>query len=117
MIHEKVVVECPGTPFKLGKRMLILPPLSLLQLETFAQPLAEFKGISEGMSGGDIKQISMIIDIVQAALSRNYPEITREEVGADIDFASAIPSMNALVKVSGLVDRVPEEDKGEPGER
>lgn len=117
MINEKVVVDCPGTPFKLGKRMLILPPLSLLQLETFAAPLAEFKGIADGIGGGDIKTISMIVDIITAALSRNYPEITREEVGTDIDFASAIPSMNALVKVSGLVDRVPEGDKGEPGER
>lgn len=107
---KKAVVPVPGSPFKFGKDTIILPPLSLLHLANFKEKLMNFRGDSADMS-----QIDTVIDVCHAALSRNYPELTREEVGGTLGLECFQEVMLDIVRVSGLVDRLPEEvaDEGE----
>lgn len=108
---KRAVVKIPGTPFRFDGEDVIMPPLALLHLSNFKEQLKNFKGDTNDMS-----QIDTVIDVCHAALSRNYPELTREEVGMALGLESFQEVMIAIVKVSGLVDRLPEEEL-EEGEK
>ena len=82
-----------------GKR--IVPPLSLGAVEAFQEKL---KGYSGGM--GDV---GLVIDVSHAALTRNYPGITRTEVADLIDLSNMNAVMFAVMNVSGLVPADPGE--------
>lgn len=76
---------------------LVVPPLSLSAVETLQDRLAEFSGT--------MKDVSLVIDALKAALSRNYPEITREEVGELVDLGNMTNVMVAVMDVSGLIPK------------
>lgn len=107
------IVKVNGVPFDFGGRVLVIPPMTLGAFEQLQKRLAGMSGDARDASG-----IETTIDSVHAALRRNYPDITREEVGELIDFGNMTEAMACAMDVSGL-KRMSLEEKTEgkkPGE-
>jgi len=86
-----------GETMNLGGTDFVIPPLSLGSLELFQERMASFKG------GLDATSIKLTIDLTHAALQRNYPAITRQEVGDVIDISNVEQVMSCVMKVAGLM--------------
>lgn len=91
------VVKVKGIPLTLDGRTWTVPPLSLGALEQLQERLAQFTG-DVGAAG----QISTAIDALHAALRRNYPDVTREQVAEMIGLENMAEVMEAVMDVAGL---------------
>ncbi|MGY8811490.1 MAG: hypothetical protein ACKVK5_10690 [Pseudomonadales bacterium] len=93
------VVNVPGieVPFT-GGQTLTIPPLSLGALE---QLLDRINAVMGGASM-DVSSIGTVIDAAHAALKRNYPEMTRDQVGDLVDLANMREVLEAVMSASGL---------------
>ena len=91
------IVKIKGIPVPFGDQTLVIPPLSLGALEQLQDRLANMR---EDMS--DPEYIGTVIDTVHAALGRNYPDMTREEVADLIDLENMQDVMGCAMDVSGL---------------
>ena len=96
-----------GIPLYFGDQPLIIPPLSLGALEQLQDRLANMR---EDM--GDPEYIGTVIDTVHAALGRNYPDMTREEVADLIDLENMQEAMACAMDVSGLKRKALEAAEG-----
>lgn len=85
-----------GTELDLGGKKYTVPPLSLGALEDLGERLKRFTG------GADKESVSTVIDALFAALSRNYPNITREEVREMVGLENMHEAMAAVMNVSGF---------------
>lgn len=91
------VVKVKGIPVNLGGEDFVIPPLSLGALEQLQERVANFRG-----DIGDKEQVATVIDAALAALKRNYPEISRQEVADMIDVGNMADVFEAVMDVSGL---------------
>jgi hypothetical protein len=89
-----------GMSIKMGGKEYIVPPLNFKQLRNLKTQIESLSGIS-GAPDGD--QIEAVTQIVQAALSRNYPEITTDDVEGLIDLFNLRTIISAIMGISGLV--------------
>ncbi len=102
------VVKVKGLTVSLGGTEYVVPPLSLGALEQFQDSLANFTGDIT-----DKKQIGTIADCAHAALRRNYPALTREEVADMIGLENMMEVMEAVMDISGLKRKSREASDGE----
>ncbi|MEQ1663172.1 MAG: hypothetical protein ABL877_10810 [Thiobacillus sp.] len=106
------IVKVKGVPFDFNGRVLVIPPLTLGAYEQLQQRLAEFPSDVR-----DQASIETTIDSVHAALRRNYPDMTREEVGGLVDFSNMQDVMACTMDVAGLKRKALEAELGDkPGE-
>lgn len=93
-----IVVNVPGIEHTFaGGKVLVIPPLSLGDLEQLLEP------INHVMNGAmDMAAIGTVIDATHAALRRNYPEIERAEVGSLIDLRNMQEVLHAVMNASGM---------------
>lgn len=96
-----------GIPFDFGGRVLVIPPISLGALEPLQERLT---GMSDDMF--DPENISTVIDTVHAALKRNYPDMTREEIADMIDLENMQEVMTCAMDVAGLKRKALEASTG-----
>src|ERR1700746_47381 len=89
----------PGVSVTMGGQDWVVPPLNLGQLRRFMPKVRQLTEI--GASMGEA-QISVLVDIVTAALQRNYPEITTDQVENLLDLGNANVVLNAVLTGSGL---------------
>src|SRR5438105_2511258 len=89
----------PGVTVAMGGQDWIVPPLTLGQLRRLMPEVRQLNEI--GASMGET-QINVLIDIVTAALQRNYPETTPEKVENLLDLGNASAVLNAVLTGSGL---------------
>ena len=89
----------PGVAVAMGGRDWIVPPLTLGQLRQLMPKVRQLTEI--GASMGEA-QINVLIDIVTAALQRNYPETTPDKVETLLDLGNASAVLNAVLTGSGL---------------
>jgi hypothetical protein len=89
----------PGVTVAMGGQDWIVPPLTLGQLRRLMPKVRQLTEI--GASMGE-PQISVLVDIVTAALQRNYPEITPDQVENFLDLGNASAVLNAVLTGSGL---------------
>lgn len=94
-----------GIKVNLGGTDYIVPPLSLGALELYQDELETFTGAIDKAS------TTLTINIGTAALRRNYPDLTREQVADMIDVANMMEVFEAVMDVSGLKRKA--EDSGE----
>lgn len=90
------VVKIKGLAINLGGADFVVPPLSLGALEQLEERLKAFSGDIT-----DKSQVATAIDALHAALRRNYPEMTREQVADMIDVGNMIEAFEAVMDVSG----------------
>ena len=89
----------PGVAVAMGGQDWIVPPLTLGQLRRLMPKVRQLTEI--GASMGEA-QINVLIDIVTAALQRNYPETTPDKVENLLDLGNASVILNAVLTGSGL---------------
>lgn len=84
---------------------LLVPALSLEQFEQFAEKLQSFEKMGEdpiaAVKGGMLKDV---VEIVHATVSRNYPEMTIEDVKAKIDLRN-LPEFVAAATGASVVSK------------
>src|SRR5574337_945295 len=97
--------KIPGARMNLGGRELVLAPLNLQQVEQFESVLPEL-----GKQGSLRDALSTGVPIIHASLSRNYPEITLDEVRGLLDIGNFREALDAMLGISGYSRRQP----GEP---
>lgn len=101
-------VANPGTRIVLGGTPYVLPPLSIGQMEQLKpEELAQMS--SGGMGAG---KITMIGDLTFGALTRNYPNVTRDDVVKHLDLGNMMDVLGALMKMSNFT-----RDESEPEEK
>jgi hypothetical protein len=91
----------PGVELTLGGRRLVVPPMSLGTLELMHERLAQLATLP----ATDPSAVRTLVDATHAALQRNYPAMTREEVGQLVDLGNMTEVYEALMDVSGVKRR------------
>lgn len=94
----------PGVEFDFGGDVRVIPALSLGDVIRLGPKLSKIQ--SGGLDIADMAPV--VVEIVYAALKRNYPEITAEDVANLVDLRNTKPVIDALMGVS-----LPED--GSPG--
>jgi hypothetical protein len=103
----------PGVAVAMGDCDWVVPPLTLGQLRRLMPQVRQLTEI--GASMGEA-QIAVLVDIVTAALQRNYPEMTPGEVENLLDLGNASAVLNAVLTGSGLKpDGAPRGSRLPPG--
>lgn len=86
----------PGRDITLSGKVYTIPPLSLGALQRFQKQLANYTG------GIDPETVQLTIDVATAALKRNYPDITADQVADMIDLGNIQEVFMAVMNVSGM---------------
>lgn len=93
-----------GKEIELGGKTYIVPPLNLAMVEHFQDQLINYTG------GIDPQSVRLVAEVTHAALKRNYPELTLEEVKDVLDLGNMVEVFSAVLQVAGFVAR---SDQGE----
>jgi len=92
----------PGVTVAMGGQDWLIPPLTLGQLRRLMPKVRQLTEI--GASMGEA-QIGVLVEIVAAALQRNYPHLTMDKVENLLDLGNASAVLNAVLTGSGLKPR------------
>jgi hypothetical protein len=92
-----------GVVIRMGGRDWTVPALTFKQLRQL-QP--QLERLSTAGPAASPDQIDAVSEIVRQALSRNYPEVTREEIEDMLDLGNAARVVTAILSGSGLVGEV-----------
>jgi hypothetical protein len=92
-----------GITMKIGGASYIVPPLNLGALETFGDGIYEYQRGTDGLA-----RFPFVVDLLHAALLRNYSTIRREQIACGIDLANADDIFHSIMKVSGIPRTVDE---------
>jgi hypothetical protein len=101
----------PGISIAMSGQDWIVPPLSLGQLRHFLPRVQTLAGLDAGQMG--TAQLEMLVDIVTAALQRNYPDVTAEKVEDLLDLTNAVPVLNAILGGARILPAVEPNANGE----
>jgi hypothetical protein len=91
-----------GVAIMMGGREWTVPPLTLGQLRRLMPKVRQLSEIGAQMGEN---QIGVLVEIVAAALQRNYPDIGTDTVENLLDLGNAGPVLNAVLTGSGLKSR------------
>jgi hypothetical protein len=89
----------PGVKVSMGGKEFEVPPLTLGQLRRLMPKVRLLTEIDTSMGE---EQIGILIELVTAALNRNYPDITAEQVENLLDLGNAQEVMSSILTGSGL---------------
>jgi hypothetical protein len=98
-------VKVQGIPVRIGTRDLIMPSLSVSQAERFWPTILELDrtgATKEEMKDAMSKKFHDIVEMIQAALSRNYPDVTVEQLKDAISISQIKSLVLILMGQSGL---------------
>ena len=85
----------------LGKDWVI-PPLNFKALRRFREELGTMT--AEALAGS-----GKVVEIIHAAMQRNYPDLTLEQVEDMVDMGNVMEVTEAVLAISGLVAKQPGE--------
>jgi len=89
-----------GVSISLGGTEYVVPALSFKQLRNLQPKLATL-GTVKGIPSE--AQLDAVAEVVHAALSRNYPDLTLDQVGDMLDLTNMKHIVPAIMGISGLV--------------
>jgi len=95
----------------LNGREVVLPPISLGALRTLQDRLKKVEGAADPF---DSEVIDTIIDATFAALHRNYPEMSRNDVADLVDLGNMYEVFQSVMDVSGMLRKQQEANEGKP---
>ncbi len=90
----------PGAPIEMGGREWIVPPLTLGQLRRL-MPKVRSLTSAIGANMGE-NEIGVLVEVVTAALQRNYPDMTPEVLENLLDMGNANSVLMTVLTGSGL---------------
>lgn len=76
----------------------IIPPLNFKALRRFREELSTMTPAALAASG-------KVVDLIHAALTRNYPDLTLDELEDMLDMGNVMAVTEAVLGVSGLVEK------------
>ncbi len=89
----------PGSVISMGGRDWTVPPLTLGQLRRLMPKVRELTTVGAGMGE---EQVGALVEIIVAAMSRNYPDLTAEILEDLLDLGNANTVLLAVLTGSGL---------------
>ena len=95
--NSQVIYE--GVKITIGGKEYIVPGLSLGQMEEMAEKVESLASADERITKEMIQTVS---EVCQAALSRNYPDITLVQVKNMLDVRNMNAVIEAVLGASGL---------------
>ncbi|MFZ5658770.1 MAG: hypothetical protein ACOY5C_02810 [Pseudomonadota bacterium] len=96
-----------GIRITMGGQEYTVPPLNFKALRQYKAPIEGLKGLNPmAMADADL---TLMVEIVHAALVRNYPDLRVEDVEDLLDLANAPIVLPAVFAVSGF-------ERAQPGE-
>jgi hypothetical protein len=91
-------VKYDGRKVRMGGQDWVLAPLNLRQIRT------TLKDAIGDLQGADTeKRLTAFVNIIHGSLSRNYPDITMEQVEEMLDTGNIGAVVEAVMNTSGLV--------------
>lgn len=97
----------PGVPVTLGTQLYTMPPVGFDTLEANADEIDRYffgleaaAGTAPNRAGLPRAQIRLAVDLVHAALCRNYPALAREQVAANITIDNAATLLQLAITQS-----------------
>jgi hypothetical protein len=111
------MVPFEGVEINLGGTPYIVPGLSLGQLKRFKETMKQIDAIAAANSASDIPDsvVDDICTVIHAALLRNYPDLTAEQLMGFLDTNNMREILPAVMGVSGLKKvRAPSAQKETP---
>lgn len=89
-----------GVNIKIGTRDFVVPPLNFARLKQQEDNLARVK------QGGNMDAAwrTAVVEVVHAAVTRNYPDVTRETIEENLDLGNMKRVIEAICGNSGLTD-------------
>lgn len=97
---ERKLIE--GVEVEMGGETWVLPPLSLGRLRKLKHLFENFNSASHTQD----EMIDATVELVHAALIRNYPDMTKERVEDDLlDLGNFMVVLNKLCNISGLTPK------------
>lgn len=87
-----------GVPIRMNGQDYVVPPLSLKAIKRLQPTLDEIRQCATAFEA-----LPKIAEVVHAALQRNYPEITIDQMDDLLDMGNAFAVLNAVQGVSGFV--------------
>ena len=94
-----MTVKFEGVRVTLGQQVYVVPALTIRQVRAMSEDLAAIKSI---VGEPTPEQTDSMLRIVQAAVSRNYPDMTVEQLEEVVDLNSLPVVMKAITGQSGL---------------
>lgn len=95
-----------GTSITLGTLDLVVPALSVRQYREYRDAIARIAAITD--RNPTPEELNDILVVVHAAVSRNHPEITRDQLEDLVDLSNVVPLAMAAVgarQASGFTTR------------
>lgn len=87
-----------GQNLKLGKTEYVVPPLNLKAMRRLLPRITALKTV--GLPSDE--DLGTVVEVVHAALARNYPEITKWEVEDNLDIVNMKKALSIVLGQSGL---------------
>lgn len=100
-----------GVEVRIGRQTYIMPPLPLKPLRTMLLPLyadaIKMLDRTEGQSPEEImadvsSYNEKVVAVIHAALKRNYPDLTPDQIEEEIDLETSRKLLEKLREISGL---------------
>jgi hypothetical protein len=98
----------PGVSVTMGGQEWTVPPLTLGQLRRLMPLVKQLTEIGAQMGES---QIAAVVEIVTAALQRNYPDLTTDAVEEVLDLGNSAQVLHVVLIGSGLRERLPGEGR------
>lgn len=90
------MVNVPGVEIQLGDVKRVLPALNAAAFKTYRAQ------ISKVFEERGLPDMEIVATLAHAALLRNYPDLSLEEVEKNIDFNNLVDVFEAVMNISGL---------------
>lgn len=103
-----------GSPIVLGGETYVVPPLALGAVKELLPRVKAMQSVGGVPTPEDL---DTMLDAALAAINRNYPAMTRDEVAQLIDLGNVAQMFKVVMGISGFEKRSPEQLEGnsEPG--
>lgn len=102
-----------GRKLNLGGTDYVVPPFPMRILREHPEWLKAIRQIEDIP---DSEQAEAIVGIVHAALNRNYPDLTFDQVENMLDIPTGLTALTAVMDVSGMAPVLPgSSGEAEPG--
>ena len=89
-----------GVPVDLAGTIYIVPALNLRQVQAYEKDLDNLNSVD---GRPNASQLDSMVSVMHAALSRNYPDFTKEQVAEFVDLQNMQQLIMVIMGVSGLV--------------
>lgn len=90
-----------GKIVNMDGRDFVVPPLNLKAFQSLEEELKTYNGKP------NVEQLATAVKLAHAAMIRNYPDLTADEMADMMDLGNMAEVMDAVMGGSGLVKQTP----------